>query len=331
MKIHQSHKEIIMKNVVVLGTGYMATEYIKVLTKVPKLNILVIGRGQKNIDKINAYFPEISCLSGGLDQNLNVLNELQDLYVINAVSVPHLASTTKTLLNLGIKNILLEKPGGTSLSEIEDLIQIKTKKLADVRMAYNRRFYRSVEELLELVKKDGGIKSVHFEFTEWSHTISSDQYDSTTLNSWLIANSSHVIDTVFFMIGFPRVLKSFVGNFKNEGLIWHPSGTIFTGAGISTNQIPFSYHSNWQAPGRWSIEVLSNKNRYYLKPMEGLQIQKLGSVIVEKYIYDDSLDQQFKPGLFKQVIEFLSNQRIKLISLEDQLEAMKVYSKIGGY
>ena len=61
---------------------------------------------------------------------------------------------------------------------------------------------------IKIVQQDGGIISVHFEFTEWIHTINPEDYDDESLNKWIIANSSHVIDTVFYLIGNPKIINS---------------------------------------------------------------------------------------------------------------------------
>ncbi|MDC3200256.1 transposase [Porticoccaceae bacterium] len=43
-----------------------------------------------------------------------------------------------------------------------------------------------------------------------------------------------------------------------------------------------SYKGYWEAPGRWSLEFITNENRYFLRPMEKLSCQKKGSLdIVE--------------------------------------------------
>ena len=170
---------------------------------------------------------------------------------------------------------------------------------------------------------------IHFEFTEWTHRIDPNLYDKASLNKWIIANSSHVIDTVFYLIGFPKVLNSTV---LGEGLIdWHPSGSIFTGSGLSDQNIPFTYHSNWTAPGRWAIEVLTKERRFYLKPMEKLQVQLKGSVAVNEHPIDDKDDLVVKHGLLLQTTDFLSDNFETLVSLEEQIKSIHLYNKIGNY
>lgn len=43
-------------------------------------------------------------------------------------------------------------------------------------------------------------------------------------------------------------------------LTWHKDGCIYTGAGIATSGALFSYQANWAAPGRWSVEIITDKH-----------------------------------------------------------------------
>jgi hypothetical protein len=69
----------------------------------------------------------------------------------------------------------------------------------------------------------------------------------------------------------------------------------------------------------------------YLKPIEQLQIQQIGSVKVEPVEIDDTLDKEFKPGLFRMVEAFLNNVKDdKTITIQDQLKHMEIYNKMEG-
>lgn len=107
-------------------------------------------------------------------------------------------------------------------------------------------------------------------------------------------------------------------------LSWHPK-TKFTGAGLTEKYVLFSYHSNWEAPGRWAIEFLKRRNRYYLKPMKILQKQALGSVILEPVDIDDQLDQEFKPGFYHQTKAFINDDTSRFCSLINQEELLKTF------
>ena len=43
----------------------------------------------------------------------------------------------------------------------------------------------------------------------------------------------------------------------------------------------FSYFADWEAPGRWGLEVLTRKRRLIFRPMEQLQVMPLGSVKID--------------------------------------------------
>ena len=36
---------------------------------------------------------------------------------------------------------------------------------------------------------------------------------------------------------------------------------LVAGAGVTENGALFSYHANWEAPGRWSVEIMTKKRR----------------------------------------------------------------------
>ena len=310
--------------VAVIGCGYMGLEYSKVL-KAQGITPIVIGRGAERA----AAFEEktgIAVLTGGVDEALKKLDVVPD-YTIVAVGTDYLSDVSIKMIEYGIKNVLVEKPAGLSREEMVALDSSAIKHGASVFVAYNRRFYASVERAMEIIKGDGGVSSVFFEFTEWSNDIEKIDYPRVCKENFLLANSTHVIDLAFFLAGHPREISSYV----RGGLPWHPNGSIYSGAGCTDRDVLFSYCANWEAPGRWSVEVMTRKHRLYFKPMEKLAIQELNSVKVSEVEIDDKLDVEFKPGLYNETFAFLNNQDDpRMISLSEQLDNLKSYEKIAG-
>jgi predicted dehydrogenase len=315
------------KNVLVLGSGFMAREYLRVLAAM-SCKVVVVGRGEANIAALKADFPQFQYHTGGLEAYFATKPTLPE-YAINSVSVEHLKATTIQLLAAGIAHILVEKPGDLYASGLEAMQKAATAAQANVWIAYNRRFYAAVQTLAREAAADGGIQGVHFEFTEWVHTIPMDKFKTAVLERWILANSSHVIDTVFALIGTPKNLNAIVHG--QDEIAWHPSGSLFLGSGLSTQNIPFTYHSNWQSAGRWAIEVLTAKRRFYLKPMEKLQVQQKGSVAITEFEINDQLDTDFKPGIYLQTQAFLENNQQYLLSLSEQITTMPIYCEMSGY
>jgi predicted dehydrogenase len=308
-----------------IGSGLMAQHYAAVLHALD-YPFRVIGRGAHSA----AAFEQatgVPVFTGGLDSALSEMPAPDQAIV--AVGVELLASVAQRLISAGCRRVLLEKPGGLCLAELDDLQTIASRRSAKVWIAYNRRFHASVEALHQRVIAEGGISSAMFEFTEWSHIIEPSQVSAAVLNRWLLANSSHVLDLAFYLIGLPadgQWLACHAGQ-----LHWHSASARFHGAGFSDRGIPFAYISDWQAPGRWGVEVMTRSSRYLLRPLECLQVIHLGSVNPQPVPIDDELDLKFKPGVYRQCQAFLSNQTHHLCSLSEQRRAFSIYGRIAGY
>ena len=263
--------------------------------------------------------------AGGLKVNLK--KDVAPEIAIVAVGIEQLANVTEDLIRAGTKRILLEKPGALNLEEIYSLNSLANEKNVEVLIAYNRRFYHSVQQLQKFIIEDGGVLSINFEFTEWAHKIKPLVKSFGVKERWLIGNSSHVIDLAFHLCGKPMDWKCW----HRGSLDWHPTSARFCGSGITDKGVMFSYLSDWQAPGRWGLELMTAKRRFILRPMEELQVIKLGSILVEKINPENQIDKDFKPGLFQQTKKFLEGKNHLFCSLSEQSENMKIYSKMAGY
>lgn len=310
-----------------IGTGLMGIEYAKVLKALNK-EFIAIGRGEQSV-AIFEEKTEHQAIRGGLSDFLKTTPVLPEAAIV-AVGIEALTTTCIELLHYGVKRILQEKPGIGWISEINQLADETQKAQADVLLAYNRRFYSSVLKAEDIIKADGGVSSFNFEFTEWSHTIAPLPKTVVEHQTWFIGNSSHVIDTAFFLGGTPKELCAYHAGENKQS--WHPSGSIYAGAGMTEQGALFSYQANWNAPGRWVIEILTEKHRLYFKPMETLQIQNLGSVAINPVEIDNHLDIEFKPGFYLQVKAFVDSDDSRFCSVEEQKSHIdKYYKLMSGY
>lgn len=306
-----------------VGAGAMAQDYARVLHGLG-LPFDVIGRGAVSADKFEKATGK-SVRIGGLTHALNAGKTPEKAIV--AVGVEQLAPTTAELIRAGVKRIMVEKPAGLDLAEIESLNRIAEENEASVLLAYNRRFYGSVQQARQCIVEDGGVLSAQFEFTEWSHVIAPLVKGAGVKERWLLGNSTHVIDLAFHLIGRPVDWK-----FWYTGSIdWHPTAARFAGAGITERNVMFSYLSDWQAPGRWGVELLTAKRRLILRPMEQLQVTPLGTVKIELMDPLDNLDQNYKHGLFRQTQAFLGGDDNLFCTLPEHVENVRIYSEMAGY
>ncbi len=313
-----------MNKILLIGTGQMAVDYTKVL-KIMNKKIIVVGRGAKSA-KIFKEKTGYSPVIGGVNLYLSNNKIEKGTAAIIATGTENLMTCTLQLLNAGIDKILVEKPAALSLDELLDYEKILKPYENTVFVAYNRRFYASVIEAERLIIEDGGLQTMHFEFTEWAHTIEPLKKADGVKKNWFFANSTHVVDLAFFIAGRPKVLKSFS---KSGKLDWHDK-TNFVGAGETDKGVLFSYISNWESAGRWGIELLTQNRRIFLKPMEDIHVQKKGSINVIKHDFDLSFDEKYKPGLYLQVENFMSDVNNRLPSIKEHiLNTKKIYSIIN--
>ena len=311
-------------DVLLVGCGYMAGEYTKVLQDMD-VDTIVVGRSKENAEKFSSEY-SIDVIYGGIEWAVDNVKELPE-YAIVTVGVEELHGATSCLLDVGVKNILVEKPGGIDEKEVSELDNLAREKNAKVFVAYNRRFYQSTRMAKKIVEEDGGIISINFEFTEWERDILSSIKSEKVRENILLANSSHVIDLALYFGGEPVNMSSYVSG----KLDWHKNGCVYSGAGYTNKGVIFSYLANWGAPGRWSLELMTAKHRLYFKPMERLGIQELNSVVVNEYDMDYSIDSEYKPGIYEEVKTFLFNQKDdRLVTIQEQRENIEVYMKIAG-
>ncbi len=315
-----SNNIMMSKKILLIGASQMAIDYYNVLKALNK-EVDVVGRSESSaINFEQATNHEVN--RNGLDVFIKS-NKLNHDFAIVAVGIEELCNTTCLLIENGVKNILVEKPGGTSIEEITKINDLTTSQNANVYIAYNRRFYTSVIKAKELITADGGPTSFNFEFTEWSHKIEPLEKKNGVKEHWFIGNSTHVVDMAFYLGGNAKEISCY----SSGKLSWHEKSN-FSGAGISEAGALFSYHANWQAPGRWVVEILTTNYRFIFKPLEELLIQKKGSVAIEKYELDGQIDIEFKPGLYRQTQAFLDGNNDELKSLKQQLYDMNIYTKI---
>lgn len=309
------------KRVLLVGAGQMAVDYYKVIQAL-HCDITTVGRSESSASQFEEKTGS-KIITGGLENFLQQNHKPFDAVIV-AVGMEQLAATTNQLIRNGFKNILLEKPAGLNEQEIRDLAQTATHYHATVLVAYNRRFYSSVVKAKEIIEQDGGVTSFNFEFTEWAHTIEPLVKAKGIKENWLLANSSHVIDLAFYLGGKPAKINCY----STGKLSWHDKA-VFSGAGKTENGALFSYQANWDAPGRWGVEMLTKKSRLILRPLEELQIQLKGSVAINKVDIDNTNDKQFKPGLFLQCKQFLTGVLSEFKTIEEQAEACEIYAQIA--
>ena len=258
------------------------------------------------------------------------LAAVRPTHVIVASPVETLTPIAIQVMKAGVKHLLIEKPAAMDQRECRLLLACAAETGTEISVAYNRRFYASVRGALAHMRAASeGIESVMFEFNE-AMPAQGPVATTDVAARWLLANSMHVIDTAFNPVGLPDMQRSHFQ--RSGGLSWHPAGSMFVGSGETTKGIPFAFHANWDAPGRWGFEWMTKSTRYVFRPMEKLSIMRRGRFDLEPMALDDEMDIRFKPGVYHQNAAFLAtDSTAELVSLAEASNLIPLAQKIAGY
>lgn len=311
--------------VLIVGAGAISQEYVEVCLDQGETP-LVVTRGEPRAEELRSEFTSVDVISGGLAAYLDGASPPRR--AILATPVDTLDNLCRQLISAGVDRILSEKPLTLSTADAADLYDFARQNGAEVRIAYNRRHYRSVAKAREIIEADGGATSFYMDFTEALFRIAPDAYADEVLHRWGIANSSHVIDTAFHLCGRPEVLEA---HQAGSGISWHSNGSLFYGNGVTTQNVHFAYHANWAAPGRWRIEINTSDRKLLFSPMERLKIQPADTFAVEEVDIDYSLDEAYKPGFYQQTQAFLTNSDDHLLPLAELETELGHLEEIFGY
>ncbi len=314
------------KKVLVIGAGWMAEQYCIALTHMGIKNVCVMSRSEKSARKCCANF-DFQPRHGGYEKCLPGLGTF-DLVIV-ATPVHELKPAALKAVECGNKNILVEKPASLYPNELFEWAKYSDDRNVRIRIAYNRLVYPNLWKLKELVQSEGGISSCRYTFTELVHTINFNNNQPDVYERWGISNSLHVISMAHYLIGLPEEIQTY----QFGKLDWHPSGDRFVGAGVSQEDIPFSYHADWSSAGRWGVEIMTSQNAYRLIPLERLYRCKKGTFDWE--LVETTLAfPDVKQGIAEEVAIMVNSElekTIPLMTIKKAAEYTELAEKILSY
>ncbi len=311
-------------NLWIVGAGPMAQTYAAVLDSMD-VSYEVIGRGERSARAFEDSMRR-EVRRGGVRAAIAGRSAVPDRAIV-AVGVEGLEESVCDLVAGGVGRVLVEKPGAIDSRSLERVWAIADRRGAEVVVGYNRRHYEATRAAREMIEEDGGVVSFGFELSEWPHRAEPTSVVPSVRRRWMVAHSSHVLDLAFHLGGRPTSWSRWLAG----SLPWHDGAARFAGAGVTDKDATFSYHGDWEAPGRWGLEVLTLGRRLVFRPMEELRVMHIGSLAEEMVALDDRLDRDYKPGLWRQTRAFLDGDDTNSCLLAHQLDMMSVYEEIAGY
>lgn len=296
---------------ILVGTGAMAKEYAKVFHFLG-IPFSVVGHTENGMNEF---------ISWATSQEIKVdsffRNEIpSDTHAVIATSVNSLYEMAMKTIQAGIKNILLEKPGSLYCSHLFELYNFSVMANADIRIAYNRRFYKSAEKAKEIIARDG-LQSMFFVFGEEMKDVESSSHPANVKVRWIIASLSHVIDMTFYIGG--GLLELTEHSSDDELTVLKGKGRLKSG--------DFSYLTNFFLDKRWKINFsTSSGDNYSLAPIEKLWELKKGN---DPVLLAEEAPSDLKSGLLAQVQSFLGDKQ-NLPTVKEQFDFVEVLQRMGG-
>lgn len=311
-------------NVSIIGSGYMASEHLKVFTSLNEVDqIFIYSRNTKTAQAlVESSAKARFCAS--LDELYS--SSKSDLVIV-CVPELHTKDICEKIKGYPWK-ILVEKPLGYNLTQAREISDLCQDKASDIYVAFNRRYYSAILEAESSLSKLSSEQTRLIEIRDQEDQISalSAGQPELVVQNWMYANSIHLID-LFYVFGRGEI-HSVVPVIE-----WNKEKPSFVCAKITFDSGDVGiYTANWNKPGPWRITISTDEKFYELKPIEKLQIQEKGS----RQLIDvalSSADTLFKPGLLRQAEELVSVIKsgagnTQLPTLRESLRSMELVGKI---
>lgn len=309
-------------NILLIGAGEIAREYIKAFQYIGGATISVLTRSEKSAMSIAEEFSIENVYFGGEDKLRSAMEGVS--HVVIATPIETLQRYLVLLSGYNLDKILVEKPAFLSSRELRSHISDYSHE--NVSVAMNRLFFPSVLKLGYILNTES-VTSAEFSFTEWIHTIDENKFSQPELKFWGLSNCIHVIATVFDLIGKPTEISTYRTKF--QGVEWHGNGSIFAGAGKTESGALFSYKSDWESAGRWYIKVNTAKGCYNLTPMENLTFTPKGSVREQEIELDKP--ENIKEGFEPMLRSWLYGDGRSPVTLHELKSHHEIIEEIFGY
>tara|TARA_B100001540_G_C15762738_1_gene622460 strand:+ start:264 stop:1238 length:975 start_codon:yes stop_codon:yes gene_type:complete len=304
-------------NVVIIGAGYMAEEYIRVIKSFKNLKTYGIysrtNSKAKNLSKkykIKKIFNSIKELRK--DKKIDIL--------IISVSAENNNKICKSFLDTKFL-ILLEKPIGLNIKEATKLINLVKKYKSRAFVALNRRFYDSTLDLKNRIKKNKGNRIIEVFDSQNKDKFKKLKKNKKVINSLMYANSVHLIDymDVFCRGKLKQIIT--IKSHKNNPSI------VTSKLKFSSGDIAF-YHATWNRQSRWKVKVLINKAEYVLQPLETL---KCFNTENNKLIFSKTYKSKLKDGLVNMINHLkkeFERKKNDLIKIDKHASTINIINKI---
>jgi predicted dehydrogenase len=303
-------------NTVIIGFGNIAIKHLEV-AKFLGINVIASSnRSSKGNDLAKEHG-----IAKTYTNYLEMIEIEKPDSIIVCVSFENLFAVCKSLIPFKIP-ILLEKPAGTCLNELQLLIELAKTFGTKVQVAMNRRHYNNIQKAIEHA---GGWSQITAVDVEWSEPpiklLEQRGYSEEQVAKIIYGNSIHGIDMATF----------FGGEIENPNIITHSFGEPFRWymqfSGKSKDGKLVSFRSSWDHPVPWKLVLSAQGKRYVFAPLETCKVYYTHQKEVEEIEIDEA-EKAYKAGFIGQMNAFKNLVKVpnfeNIHSLESCISAMQI-------
>lgn len=279
----------------------------------PNNRVTIFGAGAIGLAHFDAFYSlgcDVRCVnqSGGCKTTAAghkveitpvssfVMESLRETGVVISLPIEHQLKLYFEVIKHKPSFVLIEKPASLDLSGLKKTVKDYPDIIKRTYVGYNRRFFDSIIGLKKILEN----KKIYSISVDWSENIPRLQSlvdNKSLLESWHLANSSHMFDLAAFLDGSESY------TLKYKYLNGMSSFNSLPGFGlihmISANSVSMEFRFNFIQSGSWSLEVISASGRYRLAPLE--QLTKFNTKTFSfKPIINGNQTSQFKEGFINQ-------------------------------
>lgn len=309
----------------VIGSGPVAEKHLDVLTALPDVAVTALSsrRADRRQELARRYsiartYPDHRALLDGRGVD----------GVMVLVAPEAMASVARDCLEYG-RPLFLEKPPALSVAEAEELAAIAGRHGVVNVVGLNRRFYSTVAAARRAIAARGRLVGIHVDAPENLARLKAAGRSEAVLSRLVHANGIHAVDLLRSIGG--KVLRVDVlrsGHRDREetsaaALVEFEEGVIG------------QYVSHWGSAGSWRLTLYGRDLKVVLDPLErGVVFDRDGT---QRPLDVDPVDEQFKPGFFRQAQAFVDVVRTgrpaapPAADLADAVTSMELGARIMGH
>lgn len=224
------------------------------------------------------------------------------------------ATVAREVLPLGVPT-LIEKPPGTTVAELDELVALAAQHHTPAMIGLNRRHYGVVERALEDAGGRAAITSATIEWSEDPQQVLT-RLGPAEVERLVYGNSLHGLDMLTHFVG-PIAQPAVLGRVL-EGA---PFRWIMALQGLGEHGAVASFTSTWDAPGKWRVSFTTRDRRYTFAPLETCVVSTRGQP--DRTIAPPEEDTRFKAGFHAQARRFLEAITTRQVPVEHQLASAR--------